>query len=157
MSAYPHIKNDFVIIRKPETKDAPKLRFLFEHPLSIIKTEEMLAALEGKYKRLEELAMTIADKNNQPVGMLELYDLQEKTVEIGYRILPARQKQGYASQAVAEILAWLKTTSVQKVIARTAVENEASQKVLLKNGFVLVQTAKICVYEYDMEETHDEN
>jgi len=157
MLAYPHIKNDLVILRKPETKDAKEFRFLFEHPLSIEKTEEMLTIFEGKYLRQEEMALTILNAQEQAVGLLELYDQHDNAFEVGYRILPSMQHYGYATKAMACMLDWLKTTDIQRVTARIAEENTASQKVLMKNGFVLIKRAKICVYEYDREVIQDEN
>lgn len=157
MLTYPHIKNDFVILRKPEMKDAKEFRFLFEPPLNIEKTEEMLTMFAGKYLRQEEMALTILNVQDQVVGLFELYDQQDNAFEVGYRILPSMQHHGYATNAVACALDWLKTAGIRRVTARTAVENAASQRVLRKNNFVLIQQAKICVYEYDRETIQDEN
>jgi RimJ/RimL family protein N-acetyltransferase len=57
-------------------------------------------------------------------------------IDIGYGIAPTRQGQGNATRAVSAILEWARNDSrVQMVTAETAVNNPASQRVLLHNGF----------------------
>lgn len=58
-------------------------------------------------------------------------------VEIGYGIDTPMQGNGYASEMVAAMIHWaLVQSDVKMVIAETDEKNIASQKVLLKNGFV---------------------
>lgn len=55
----------------------------------------------------------------------------EGTVEIGYGIVPAAQKKGYATESVEQIIDWaFQTNLVQRVIAECLVDNIASIKVL---------------------------
>lgn len=56
--------------------------------------------------------------------------------EIGYGILEAYQRNGYATEAVSAMCQWaFMQEGVEAVEAETAPDNEASQKVLLKTGF----------------------
>lgn len=57
-------------------------------------------------------------------------------VEIGYGIVPSRQRRGYASEALAAMLAhaW-SFPDVKEVHAGTTDDNPASQRVLAKAGF----------------------
>lgn len=57
-------------------------------------------------------------------------------VEIGYGIVPSRQRRGYASEALAAMLAhaW-SFHDVKEVRAGTTEDNPASQRVLAKAGF----------------------
>ena len=57
-------------------------------------------------------------------------------VEIGYSIIPSRQRQGLASEAVAALLAWCRERGAKKVIAETFPELVSSIRVMQKNGFV---------------------
>lgn len=58
------------------------------------------------------------------------------TIEIGYSILPQYQGRGYATEAVAGLLAWVFSYSeVTRAIAETSLENRASIRVLAKLGF----------------------
>ena len=63
-------------------------------------------------------------------------------VEIGFSIAPSSRNQGYASAALAAMLEAAKEDpSVSVVVARTAVANLASRRVLARNEFVQVGTA----------------
>lgn len=57
-------------------------------------------------------------------------------IEIGYSILPQYQGRGYATEAVAGLLAWVFSYSeVTRVIAEAPQENRASIRVVAKLGF----------------------
>ena len=57
-------------------------------------------------------------------------------IEIGYSILPQYQGRGYATEAVAGLLAWVFSYSeVIRAIAEAPQENRASIRVLAKLGF----------------------
>ncbi len=60
-------------------------------------------------------------------------------VEIGYNVAATRQRRGHATRAVAAIIAMAKNDpSIKAVVASTPVDNVASQRVLERNGFVIV-------------------
>lgn len=57
-------------------------------------------------------------------------------VELGYSILPAYQKKGYATEAVSGLINWaFSNDKVQRIIADTLPELQASINVLQKSGF----------------------
>lgn len=57
-------------------------------------------------------------------------------VEIGYGTYPQFQKKGYMTEAVGVLCQWaFEQSSVTCIIAETNIDNIASQKILLKNGF----------------------
>jgi RimJ/RimL family protein N-acetyltransferase len=59
-------------------------------------------------------------------------------IEIGYSLLPAREGQGYAGEAVAALLAWaLADKRVRRIIAYTKADGRASQRLLQRQGFAL--------------------
>jgi [ribosomal protein S5]-alanine N-acetyltransferase len=59
--------------------------------------------------------------------------------EIGYGVLPAYQRHGYASEAVAALIEWIFThPHIRSVNAQTFPHLEASKGVLAKNGFQFV-------------------
>ncbi|CCH02246.1 acetyltransferase [Fibrella aestuarina BUZ 2] len=61
---------------------------------------------------------------------------EEQTVEIGYGTYPAFQRRGYMTEIVGAMTAWaLSQPNTHRVVAETALDNTASQTVLLNNGF----------------------
>ncbi len=61
----------------------------------------------------------------------------EGMVEVGYSVVPAFQRRGYAAEAVSALMDWaFGHASVDRVIAETLPELEASQALLRKLGFV---------------------
>jgi ribosomal-protein-alanine N-acetyltransferase len=61
---------------------------------------------------------------------------QDGTVEVGYSIIPAFQRRGYASEAVAALVEWaFSDARVNRVIAETLPELSASIGVLRRTGF----------------------
>lgn len=59
------------------------------------------------------------------------------SVEIGYGILTEYQGRGYATEAVEAMVSWaLCQPEVRRVEAETEPENQASQRVLEKCGFI---------------------
>ena len=80
----------------------------------------------------------IRDSQGVMVGRINLSVLESdrNTAELGYRIGENVTNLGYASEAVKLVLDKAFTTyGFNRVIAGTARDNLASQRVLLKNGF----------------------
>lgn len=80
----------------------------------------------------------IRDAQGTMVGRINLSVLEDdrKTAELGYRIGENVTNLGYASEAVKHVLdKAFHTYGLHKIIAGTATDNLASQRVLLKNGF----------------------
>jgi RimJ/RimL family protein N-acetyltransferase len=57
-------------------------------------------------------------------------------VEIGYSIVLSRQNHGFASEAVAALIAWCANQGARIVVAETLPELVASIRVMEKNGLV---------------------
>jgi [ribosomal protein S5]-alanine N-acetyltransferase len=63
---------------------------------------------------------------------------QDGEVEIGYGIVPSRQRRGYATEAVQAMVAnVLQLDGVQTVTAHVDLDNPASMRVLEKSGLTL--------------------
>lgn len=69
------------------------------------------------------------------VGRVNLVDLQDGSVELGYRIAEKAAGQGLATRSVTEILDLARGYGLREVRAKTTVDNVASQKVLTRAGF----------------------
>ncbi|PRT69753.1 N-acetyltransferase [Streptococcus anginosus] len=81
----------------------------------------------------------IRDSNGIIVGRINLIVLgsDKKTAELGYRIGENYTNLGYASEAVKIVLdKAFNIYGLNRIIAGTAIDNFASKKVLIKNGFI---------------------
>ena len=87
----------------------------------------------------------IRDTQGVMVGRINLSVLENnrKTAEIGYKIGENVSNLGYASEAVKLVLETAFTTyDLNRIIAGTATGNLATQRVLLKNGFIFSRVIK---------------
>jgi [ribosomal protein S5]-alanine N-acetyltransferase len=76
----------------------------------------------------------------QLIGNCVLYNLKpiEKRAEIGFNLMPDFWQQGYMSEAISKILAFLwMTIPIEEIEAWTMLKNKNSQKFLEKIGFSL--------------------
>jgi RimJ/RimL family protein N-acetyltransferase len=81
---------------------------------------------------------------NYPLGALSLTHISRECGEIGYEIEDDWRGQGFASEAVAAVVAASSADhGFTMLIAQAWAENFASRRVLEKNGFVMV-SAKLC-------------
>ena len=97
-------------------------------------TRELLREQDNHYVYMH----LIRDAQGVMVGRINLSVLENnrKTAELGYRIGENVSNLGYASEAVNLVLEKAFTTyGLHRIIAGTATDNLASQRVLLKNGF----------------------
>jgi [ribosomal protein S5]-alanine N-acetyltransferase len=66
---------------------------------------------------------------------------EDGMVEIGYSVLPAHQRCGFATEMVKTLLLWaFAQPGVRCVEAETTVDNIASVRVLERTGFRLIET-----------------
>ena len=61
---------------------------------------------------------------------------EDRTVEIGYGVVPERQRRGYATEAATGLAGWaLRQPGIDAVLARCDPANEASIRTLERAGF----------------------
>jgi RimJ/RimL family protein N-acetyltransferase len=106
-----------------------------------VETPEVLAMLRGLSAEVGESfepnAWLIVE-DGEVVGLTSLVRTPYvgDTVMIGYGVAASRRRRGIATRAVAEVLAWARgDRRVTTVTAETAVDNDASRRVLETNGF----------------------
>ncbi len=79
----------------------------------------------------------IEKRSNQPIGICGFKGMPDKaaTVEIGYSIIPARQRHGFATECIAALIEWCGKLGARVVIGETLAELTESIRVMEKNGF----------------------
>ncbi|MCB1651843.1 MAG: GNAT family N-acetyltransferase [Alphaproteobacteria bacterium] len=88
----------------------------------------------------------LAYKENQPAGYIGLHLEEPTRAQIGYWITEHFQGQGLAGEMVEGVckLAFAKY-HMEEIYATAAIDNPASHKVLLKNGFTITHDAPIAL------------
>lgn len=112
----------------PTPGDRDIARFLFEHP-------------RGKDRRTLWLPHQIVHTATRTVmGGIGCHRPPDATgrVEIGYGIAEEWRNQGYTTEAVRTLLSALAHGGVKLVVARTDIDNRASQAVLRHTGFAQI-------------------
>ncbi len=101
-------------------------------PFESISREELLKWL-GTEK--DEIWYIIETKDQVKIGQIVGRIKSEKTIEIGYRVIPSVRNLGYCTDAVKSFLDHLFNGQFLMVIAGSNLNNSASRRVLEKSGF----------------------
>ena len=110
----------------------------------IPRKEEMRAKWQAWETRLTadgELAqLNWAVRRRSDGAYIGKFDAQinaaKEAVNIGFVFMPDFWGQGYASEAIQALVAKLKAAGVSKASATVAIGNHASERVLVKSGFI---------------------
>lgn len=118
----------------------PRTFTLADTPIASVEIMQMLADLDASVARTFSPASWLIVEEEEVVGLCSIIRPPDHgEIAIGYGIAPSRQGRGIASRAVGKIVAWARSDpQVRAVTAETAVANIASQRVLIRNGFVQV-------------------
>ena len=134
-----------MMIKTERIKIYPASREQMERIIQAEKDDELKKAygemLEGCLTHPDQwdwYAMWMIEKTDGThIGDLCFKGLEEKNPEIGYGILDEFQGHGYAIEAVSLAIKWaFEHPEIVAVEAETDPDNAASQRVLMKCGFV---------------------
>lgn len=91
------------------------------------------------YKKLQAGGVYLYLIDETPVGQIR-FDIEEKTARISYTVAAAYRGKGYGSKMLrlAEQRFQEDYPQITQLTAQVKVENEASQKIFIKNGFMPV-------------------
>lgn len=113
------------------------VRDRFPHPYTVKDAVEWIAFTSSQ-KPVQNFAILYKDHVAGSIGITLKEDIYRKTIEIGYFIGEAFWGKGIATQAVAHLLNYIgHHFDVVRVSAEVFEHNNASMKVLEKNGFHL--------------------
>lgn len=148
---FPDLETERLVLRRVSNDDVNEIFDLRSNaktmeyiPRPLAKTlEEALthiALIDAKIENNEGINWAITMKDSPKlIGIIGFYKIKPEhfRAEIGYMLLPEYHQKGIVSEAVKRLLAYgfydMKLHSIEAIIAP---ENAASEKVLLKNGFV---------------------
>lgn len=96
------------------------------------------------------------DRDGAAIGTIGFYGPpdEEGQVMFGYGLVPAARGNGYATEALAGLVAFCRAhAEVRAMVADTDTDNTASQRVLDKTGFALVKEENgLYFYQLDVVE-----
>ncbi|BBM86538.1 GNAT family N-acetyltransferase [Candidatus Uabimicrobium amorphum] len=123
--------------------DANVTKFLYDQePLSSKKEAQELLSWVMDIDSGDHIRWCITLKD-QPIGTcgFHLYDATAQSAEIGYDLAYEHWNKGYMSEVLDVVLNYAKRDlHLRTIKACVAIDNIPSQKLLLKQGFVLVET-----------------
>lgn len=150
-SPFPNLETSRLLLRRVTADDAPQIFALRSNPetmkfiprplvTNIDEALEHFKMIDDKINSNEGINWAITLKGNpQLIGIIGHYRLQPENhrTEIGYMILPEYNGQGITTEAIDAVIEYgfvvMQLHSIEAVIDP---ENYASEKVLIKNGFV---------------------
>jgi [ribosomal protein S5]-alanine N-acetyltransferase len=150
-SSFPILETNQSLLRRIDINDINDIFELRSNPETmkyvprpLVKTleeaKEHYELIDDKLKNNEAINWAITIKgNNKFIGIIGLFKLRPEhfRAEIGYMLSPDYKNKGIATEAVNSVLNFgfeeLKLHSIEAIIDQY---NLASEKVLLKNGFV---------------------
>ncbi|MBS7786749.1 GNAT family N-acetyltransferase [Flavobacterium sp. CYK-55] len=150
-SPFPNLETSRLLLRRVTADDAQQIFALRSNPetmkfiprplvTNIDEALEHFKMIDDKINSNEGINWAITLKGNpQLIGIIGHYRLQPENhrTEIGYMILPEYNGQGITTEAIDAVLAYgFEVMQLHSIEAVIDPENYASEKVLIKNGFV---------------------
>lgn len=150
-SPFPNLETERLLLRRVDVKDVNEIIALRSNPETmkyiprpLVKTTEdaleHIAMMNTKIENNEGINWAITQKGNPKlIGVIGHYRIKPEhyRAEIGYMLLPEFSGKGIISEAVKEVVKYgFKGMQLHSIEAVIDPENNASAKVLEKNGFV---------------------
>jgi ribosomal-protein-alanine N-acetyltransferase len=150
-SPFPNLETERLFLRRVDVKDVNEIIALRSNPETmkyiprpLVKTIEdaleHIAMMDAKIENNEGINWAITQKDNPKlIGVIGHYRIKPEhyRAEIGYMLLPEFSGKGIISEAVKEVVKYgFKGMQLHSIEAVIDPENNASAKVLEKNGFV---------------------
>ncbi len=143
-------QSENLFIRKLQLTDAESFFLIYSdtHAMKFRETPPTLSLEEARQsiekaqrEFLDKIAFRFAvidKKTDALIGTFVYRPKDFETVEIGYSLGKNYWNKGYASELVCLMLTYLRKEGFHQIQAWTAQDNTASQRVLIKNQFVLI-------------------
>lgn len=114
----------------------PRDEKYFDYQTFIVRNELLLKSQEQH----KDYFFIIRNEKNQITGRINLTDIghKEKIAYVGYRVGERFLGMGIATRAVNKLVYSAEKLGINQLLAQTTTHNYASQKVLMKAGFTLI-------------------
>ncbi len=87
---------------------------------------------------------------NTPIGTAGIFPTDDGIYDIGYCVHKSKWQQGFGSEIISLLLAWLKNHGASKVMAEVAIDNLPSKLLLQKFGFAVEKTSSFKKYSMNV-------
>ena len=160
IQTFPVIKTERLTLRKIEESDADVILLLrsdksinkfINRPenrrtKNISDAIKHIKKLNADSKNNNSIAWGITlNKNSKIIGTICLWNFSKdyKTAEVGYDLNPNFQKKGIMSESLNSVINFgFVELCIDRIEAFTHIQNENSKKLLVKNGFSIIEDRK---------------
>ena len=148
---FPQYEDGFIVLRRFVQEDAKYLSGVYEERLTKRQAEKTIENYEKSYQDKDEVILGIFGKEDgQLKGIIEIYDIHESELSIGYMIVEKYRHQTYAKNSVYLLTKKLiEDYGITCIHANCHVDNIYSIRVLEHNGYERIgQEEDEFVYAY---------
>ena len=148
---FPQYEDGFIVLRRFVQEDAKYLSDVYEVRLTKRQAEKTIENYEKSYQDKDEVILGIFGKEDEQLkGIIEIYDIHETELSIGYMVVEKYRHQSYAKNSVYLLTKKLiEDYGITCMHANCHVDNIYSIRVLEHNGYErLGQDEDEYVYEY---------
>ena len=148
---FPQYEDGFIVLRRFVQEDAKYLSDVYEVRLTKRQAEKTIENYEKSYQDKDEVILGIFGKEDEQLkGIIEIYDIHETELSIGYMVVEKYRHQSYAKNSVYLLTKKLiEDYGITCIHANCHVDNIYSIRVLEHNGYERVgQDEDEYVYEY---------
>ena len=148
---FPRYEDGFIVLRRFVQEDAKYLSEVYEERLTKRQAEKTIENYEKSYQDKDEVILGIFGKEDEQLkGIIEIYDIHELELSIGYMIVEKYRHQTYAKNSVYLLTKKLiEDYGITCIHANCHVDNIYSIRVLEHNGYErLGQEEDEYVYAY---------
>ena len=161
---FPQYEDGFIVLRRFVQEDAKYLSDVYEVRLTKRQAEKTIENYKKSYQDNDEVILGIFGKEDEQLkGIIEIYDIHETKLSIGYMVVEKYRHQSYAKNSVYLLTKKLiEDYGITCIHANCHVDNIYSIRVLEHNGYErLGQDEDEYVYEYKpkqlVQDSFDQN
>lgn len=110
-------------------------------PLSRRMLREYACTYDANPFKAGQIRLVIADKSDKPVGLIDLYDINQRQSRafVGIYIIESERGKGYSSEALVILEQYAAfILGLNRLAAKVTADNPPSEALFKKNGYVIL-------------------